>query len=148
MSHTSGFSLVELILVLSLIGIAALFSTTYTLNSIGQSAVAEERDLFVSLLLRGARSEALANAHETNHGIHIDTHQYVLFEGTSYSADDSQNKIIPFTSNDITVSNSNGTDILFDQLSGEVSTGAGVVTLSNGEQSKTITIRQTGQIDW
>ena len=39
-------------------------------------------------------------------------------------------------------------DIIFEQLSGEVNTGAGQITLSNGTKSQTINIRQTGQIDW
>lgn len=146
--HTQGFSLIELILVLGLIGVVALFTVPLTIDSLSRSAVSQERDLFVSLLLRGARAAALANLNEKSHGIQIDNtnHQYILFEGTTYTPGAATNRIIPYTNS--TISISGGPKILFEQLSGDVTTGAGTINITNGAKTNTIIIASTGQIDW
>ena len=146
-SRTQGFSMIEVILVLALIGVIALFSIGLTFNSLGRSAVAQERDLFVSLLLRGARAAAIANINESSHGIHIDNdlNEYVLFQGTTYNASASTNRTISFTSDNIDVTGA--TDIVFEQLSGDVANEV-TLALASGEQTSSIIIRETGQIDW
>lgn len=145
-TRTQGFSLIELILVLALVGVVALFTVPLSLSALSRSAVAQERDLFVSLLLRGARAAALANINEKSHGIHIDngTKEYTLFEGTDFNTGTNK-RTIPFTSDTISVTG--GADIVFEQLSGNV---ANQVTLNidNATQSDSIIIRRTGQIDW
>ena len=145
--HTSGFSLIEVILVLALVGVVALFSMGLSLSSISRSAVAQERDLFVSLLLRGARAAALANINEQSHGVKIDnvSKQYTLFEGVTFDPDAGTNRVIPFTSDTIAVTD---TTIVFEQRSGDVSAGAGTITFGSGDQSRNIVINQVGQIDW
>lgn len=139
--------MIEVILVLALIGVIALFSIGLTFNSLGRSAVAQERDLFVSLLLRGARAAAIANINESSHGIHIDNdlNEYVLFQGTTYNASASTNRTISFTSDNIDVTGA--TDIVFEQLSGDVANEV-TLALASGEQTSSIIIRETGQIDW
>ena len=146
-TRTQGFSMIELVLVLALVGVVAFFTVPLSLSALSRSAVAQERDLFVSLLLRGARAAALANINEKSHGIHIDnsTKEYVLFEGTTYTAGVATNREIPFTNDTISVSGA--TDIVFEQLSGNVANQV-TLNITNGAQSDDIIIRRTGQIDW
>ena len=120
-------------------------------SAITQSSVIQERDFFVTLLLRSARAGAIANFAEKSHGVHIDTtlHTYTLFTGTSYVAGASGNRTIAFTNNHINITNSSGSaDIVFQQLSGNVTTGAGTLTLTDGNTTQHIGINAVGQIDW
>jgi Tfp pilus assembly protein FimT len=151
MKHaTAGFSVIELTIVLGLVGVVALFSLSMGTDTIGRSTVASERDLFVSLLLRGARAESLANLREVSHSIKInnDGHEYILFDGTTFSSSTATNRHVPYTNSEITVTNTGGNTIIFDQLSGDASTGTGTITISNGDKSQQLTLRSSGQIDW
>lgn len=145
-----GFTVIELILVIALVAIIASFGTVMTLSSLSKSAALQERDLFVTLLLRGTRAAALANKNESPHAIYIDNtnHAYVQFEGDTYAANNPTNRTIPFSSNSITITNTGGDTVVFDQLSGNVSEGAGTITISNGNTAQEILIRENGQIDW
>ena len=149
-SHQHGFTLIELVMVLALIGVIASFSAAMSLSSLSKSAVTQERDLFVTLLLRGARAASLANIGGTAHGVQIDNanHQYILFNGTTYTAGAGSNRVIPYTNSAISITNSAGNTIVFEQLSGSVATGAGTITISNGNSTQSIIIRAVGQIDW
>jgi prepilin-type N-terminal cleavage/methylation domain-containing protein len=148
--HTPGFSLIELILVMALIGIIASFSVVMTLGSLSKSAVTEERDLFVTLLLRSTRTASLANIDNVAHGVFIDNnnHQYILFNGTTFNSDDTKNRIIPYSNNTITFHLNGRNPIVFEQLSGNVISGSSSIAIVNGNVTTTLTIRENGQIDW
>lgn len=144
-----GYTFIEVLVVVALVGVILGFGMIMSTSSIGRSSILSERDLFVSLLLRGARAEAIANADQVAHGVHIDnsTHQYTLFEGTSWSGATSM-RTVAYTDPSIRISNTGGNDIIFAQRSGNVSTGAGTITFSKDVQSLVITINSIGQIDW
>ena len=149
-AHQSGFTLIEVIIVLGLIGVIAAFGVAMSYSSLSSTSVTQERDLFVTLLLRGTRAAAIANLEETAHGVQIDNtnHRYILFDGTSYDEDATSNRSVPYTSEAIAITNTGGDTIVFKQLSGDVITGGGVITITNGSATQEITIRNSGQIDW
>ena len=145
-----GFTLIEVTIVLGLIGVIAAFGVALSFSSLSNTTVTQERDLFVTLLLRGTRAAAVANIKEISHGVKIDNgnHKYILFEGESYTANPSSYREIPYTSEVIDITNTGGDTIVFQQLSGNVIAGDGVITVSNGSAMQEITIRESGQIDW
>lgn len=146
-----GFTFIELLIVVALMGSVIAFGAVMSMRSIARSSVIEERDLFVSLLLSGARAHAMANVGESAHGIHIDSgnQEYVLFTGTSYNPSDPDNRVTPFTNDDITITNSSGgEDIIFDALSGNVSEGAGTISILGNGIEQQIIITEVGQINW
>jgi prepilin-type N-terminal cleavage/methylation domain-containing protein len=149
-THQQGFSLIEVTIVLGLIGVIAAFGVAMSYSSLSKTSVTQERDLFVTLLLRGTRAAAIANMQETPHGVYIDdaNNQYILFNGTTYSSSDPDNRTIPYTNDVITVTNTGGSTVVFDQISGNVITGAGTISIGNGEATQQIIIRESGQIDW
>lgn len=149
-SFQKGFTLIEIILVMGLIGIILSFGVAMSIGSISQSTVTQERDLFVTLLLRGARAAAIANVGQTAHSVYIDSanHKYILFDGTTYTSGASTNREVPFTNDNIVVTNTGGNKIIFDQLSGNVSEGAGTISITNGNATQEIIVREVGQIDW
>jgi prepilin-type N-terminal cleavage/methylation domain-containing protein len=148
-----GFTYIEMLIVMGLVGVIASFGMAFSVSSIARSSVTGERDLFVTLLLRGARAEAIANVDESSHGIYIDNtcHRYILFTGNSFSPSAgcaTTPRQISFTNERITVTNALGNEIVFEQLSGNVTKGAGTITLTNGEATQEIGINAVGQIDW
>ncbi len=153
MPSSRGFTFIELILVLGLVGILAAFSMVMSMSTLSRSRVLETRDLFVTHLLQNARSEALANIDARSHGVYIDNrcHRFIRFADTTYTppsdcAHDPEE--IPYSTDRISVTNTGGDIIIFEQLSGNVITGAGTVTLTNGAETLDITLRTSGQIDW
>lgn len=145
-----GFTVIELIIVIGLLAFIAAFGGVISLNSVARSSAVQERDLFVTLLLRGARAEALANVNETAHGIYIDNtaKEYILFAGSDYEADP-EARAVPFTNNNIEITTTSGDEqILFEALSGNVIEGAGTLSIEFGPITQTITINEVGQIDW
>lgn len=145
-----GFTLIEITIVLALVGVIAAFGVAMSYSSLSQTTVTQERDLFVTLLLRGTRAAAIANMEEAPHGVYIDdaNNRYILFTGTAYSSSDPDNRSVPYTDDVITVTNNGGNTIVFDQLSGKVITGAGTISIGNGNATQEIIIRESGQIDW
>lgn len=86
------------------------------------------------------------------HGVHFESNNVVLFNGSTYSALDPNNIVIPLHSQvglaPISLS-SGSTEIYFDQLKGTAS-ATGTVTLfllASTTQTKTITINSTGIIE-
>jgi prepilin-type N-terminal cleavage/methylation domain-containing protein len=146
-----GFTLVEILIVMTLMGSIFAFGMVMSISSLARGSVIEERDLFVSLLLSGARSHAMANVGETSHGIYIDNenHEYVLFEGSTYNPAAPANEKTPFTNDSLSIENSSGDDtIVFEALSGNVTEGAGTITISGNDIVQELTISEVGQINW
>lgn len=153
MTHTPprGFTFIELIIVVGLIGILLTFSMAVSFSSISRSSVIQERDLFVALLLTGTRAKAIANVNQTSHGIHIDNanNRYILFEGTTFSPSATTNRITPYTNPNITIHNTAvGDDIIFAQLSGNVLAGVGTLTFAVGSTTQEVEINSAGRINW
>lgn len=148
--HTNGFTLIEVTIVLGLIGVIAAFGVAMSFSSLSSTTVTQERDLFVTLLLRSTRSAAVANLEESSHGVQIDNanDRYILFNGTTYVAGAASNRVIPYTNEAIDIENTGGNTVVFEQLSGDVTVGSGTVVISNGTASQEIIIRESGQIDW
>ncbi len=153
MPSSRGFTFIELILVLGLVGILAAFSMVMSMSTLSRSRVLETRDLFVTLLLQNARSEALANIDARSHGVYIDNHchRFIRFADTAYTPPSDcahDHEEIPYSTERISITNTGGDIVIFEQLSGNVITGAGTITLTNGAETLDITLRTSGQIDW
>jgi prepilin-type N-terminal cleavage/methylation domain-containing protein len=146
-----GFTFIELLIVVALVGTILSFSIVMGTDSIARGSVKEERDLLVSLILTGARARAIANVHGTAHGVHVDTdaEEYVLFEGITYTPESPTNRAIPFAHTHVSVTHSEEMpDIVFEALSGNVRHGAGIITIAHNEISLDVTLNEVGQIDW
>ena len=148
--HT-GFSLIEVLIVIALVGIILSMGMLIGQSSIGRSYVYAERDTLVSLLTT-ARAQSLANMNESAHGVYISSTSTTLFEGSSYLLrKKSQDRIVPNSSSVQTLPPPLYTMpyyILFAQVSGNVTNGSGTTTLTDGASSSTIQINTAGRINW
>lgn len=145
LSSSKGFTLVEILVVTGLFILLISVGAIIGFDSITRSTVHNERDLVV-LMLTGARARALANVDQKPQGVHIETGKIVLYEGSVYNPADPTNRDTPRNTN-ITIS-PNPAEIIFDQLSANVTTGAGTITLMQDAQTDTVEINGQGRIEW
>ncbi len=121
-----GFTLVEILVTISIFALIAAFSVFASFDYYRSYALRSERYNLVSLLQK-ARGQAQANINQQKHGIHFDSGGFTLFEGNAYVAGAPSNAF--FSSNGI-VTHSGPSDIIFDQLT--AGTSGGNITLHDG----------------
>lgn len=141
----AGFTLIEVLIVVGLIGLIATLGVLIGFDSITRSSLGGERDFLVSFIV-GARARALANVDESPQGIYIDENSVILFEGSEYNPADPNNRISERNSS-ILIS-PNPTEIVFEQLSANVTSGAGVFTLSSDEKTAEVDVNTVGRVEW
>ncbi len=144
--NKNGFTLIEVLVVIGLLSVIAMMTIVTGISTVNRDTLAEERDLLV-LLIAQARSRALANVNQSAHGVHIAGNVYTQFEGESLAGSDpAKHRTIPRASN-VTISPID-VDIVFSQRSGNVTTGAGTITLAKESHTMTIEINNAGRIEW
>lgn len=140
---TRGFTLVEILVVVALVGFIAALGLMMSFGSLARSGVESERDLVVSLL-QAQRSRALSNIHAHSHGVRLEENTIVLFEGDSYDLHDPHNQVIsrnPEVSiEDVPV------DIVFESLTGNSS--AQIIVFSQSHKRAEVEVNEVGRIEW
>lgn len=150
MNRTSskGFSLVEMLIVLALMGIIALAISGVFSKATSREALEKQTGLVLSLLTQ-ARGLTLSAKNASVYGVHFETTKAVLFTGATYSSSATSN-IVETMNSRVQISGislaGGGSDVVFNRLVGDTSQ-SGTVTLSliaSSTQTKTITIFGTG----
>ena len=145
-----GFTLIEIIIAITIAAI--LFAIIVS----GFSGLRQNSDMNLAVddsisFLQDARAKTLSSVNTSAYGVHFETTKFVLFQGGTYNAGDSTNKIrlLPSTIEISAYSfNGGGSDVVFKRLTGE--TGSyGSVTFrqtNNPSVTKTIQILSTGLV--
>jgi len=118
----NGFTLVELIIVMSVMGILMAIATVAlpslrqraTLHAATDTFIADIKQQQIKAMVGDTQGIGAASAY----GFHIDTNKYVLFRGTTYSALDPSNFQVNLPSNMQFVNT--GWDIVFSTMSGQI----------------------------
>jgi prepilin-type N-terminal cleavage/methylation domain-containing protein len=139
----NGFTLIELIIVLGVVGILFGIGAPVTVQLVRTYSLRSERDTIVTLL-EWARSQSLLNADQSDHGVNISSNTYTGFVGTTYATRQQNTDLVYPRSNTVTITGP--TEVVFQSLSGR--SGAHSFVISNGEKQYTITINQEGSIVW
>lgn len=146
-----GFTLVEILIVLSILGVIAgiVISGFYEYQKRNAIEFTAAR---VIGLLEHARNLTLASKSNDRYGVHFSSTEAVFFEGTTYSASGTENRSVTFGQG-ITMTginlNGGGSDVVFDRLTGGTS-HYGTTTLSitaSTTQTIDIVIHKTGLIE-
>lgn len=147
-----GFSLIEITVSLGLFAMLGTVTLLMSMQSYGGYSFHTTGQLLVAALQK-ARSDALHNVciggnctGGLPHGVHISATQLALFQGTAYDPNDDANVYVALQNPTIALGGL--TDVVFSQLTADVSVpGAIAVTDTNGH-SVTVTVGSEGQISW
>jgi prepilin-type N-terminal cleavage/methylation domain-containing protein len=149
-----GFTLIEILTVIGLISMIAGFALSTNIGSLRAFSFRDDRDELVSVLQK-ARSEAMNGiclggcTGGASHGVHLESGKYVLFQGGSYAARDTETDEIHTLSGATALSGA--TDVVFERLSGDAvlsPAGSAIMVQSSDGHASTIKINAEGQITW
>ncbi len=141
-----GFTLIEILVVIGIILLIFGAGSFINFSSYNHTLINTEETTLVSILSK-ARSQAMNNIDASSHGVYIEADDYVLYDGTNFTTGTNK-EVMPKNSKTAITTNYGG-DIYFTQLSGEPSgTLPAVINLNDGTNTRTITIKTGGVIDW
>lgn len=151
-----GFTLIETIVVMSLIAMIGGFTAVVSLDSYRSHSFRSDRDMLVVALQR-ARSQSMNNickdggspcTNGKSHGVLFNSDAAVIFQGTgSTTRDTALDERIPFAYSTQILPGS-ASEVVFMQLSGEV-LQPGQILLSDGlGKTSTIYMNSEGRIWW
>lgn len=139
-----AFTLFEVLIVIGILSLVGVLTLGVGTDSIFRANVGSETTLLAELLTR-ARNMSMNNVNESPHGVHLDSTDFVLFEGATYDANDPDNVVVPRSGN---IAVTAFPDVVFEQLSGAVSGAPISTTLSDDAESRTVVINEEGRIQW
>ena len=140
---TEGFTLIEILVVMGVVGVFLALGAFVDIKSIGRQSLSAEEATLVSVLER-ARSRAMNNIFASRHGVHLEDDSYVIFREFPYDSDNDSNESIVRNEN---ISFSGPDEVIFEQLSGN-SENPGEIVLDDGENTQAVRIFGSGLIDW
>lgn len=138
--EVGGYSLIELLLVVTLIIILGASTTPFLSNFIQRSAMETTKFRFVSFL-RKAQANTMDGKLGSNWGVCLSSGVLRLYAGSCVSPTQSFTHEIPNT-----ISVSGFSDLEFSSIRGEPSTTA-TVTFSSDIDTQTVTINSVGMVD-
>jgi len=143
-----GYTIIELLIVVVLISILAVFSTSsfidYRNEQIHRTSVLE-----VSTIIKETRLKTVSSETIDQFGVHIATSSVVVFEGTPFNIADVDNQtfLIPGATLGVTLSDASS-EIVFTRLTGVPSaTGTIDVVDKKLNSTTTLTIGSSGLIE-
>ena len=144
MSRMRGFTLVEMLLSVSIITLLVGLSVPVYATFVGRNDLDVTRQGLVEALRR-AQTYARAVDGDSTWGVAILSSQAVLFKGASYATRDAAfDEIIPMGGN---VTNTGG-EIVFSKLSGTPNASASTtLTQTTTNDSRTVTINAKGMVE-
>lgn len=144
LTSQTGATLIELLVVVAIFTVIAGFGFIVSTNFYRKQVLDSERTSILSILRR-ARSKALNNINESNHGFYIDSDRYVIFEGPSYTARNRDFDEYYPRAGGITFSGPS--EFVFSALDGS-SNVSGTIMMTSGSKSLTIKINGEGGINF
>ena len=151
-NEQSGMTVIEIVVVIGIFAILAASGLFLSMDFYRAYAANSELVTIVSSLGK-ARNQSLANLNEKEHGLHIETDKYVIFEGAVvpavYDSGAASNLDIPAGSN-TTVSGPS--EIIFERLTGKARSESDdcpcTISFTTQGQTKEIDINSEGGIEW
>ena len=139
-----GFTLVELLVSITLLFLVVGVGFWVVPELYRRQMASAERDTIIEVLRR-ARTKALTNVRQSDHGVRVNANEYALFEGSSYATrntayDESFLRTTGFTVGGLS-------EVVFRALDAYVAT-SGAVTISHDPHIFTVSVNSEGAILW
>jgi len=145
---SSGFTLIELVVVVAILGIFVLIASQ-TLGLFTQQVNLNTTSQQIVSTLQLARNKTLAAEDESQYGVHFEQSKYTLFKGNVYSSTDPDNKEYSISTTEIYEINlTGGDDIIFDRIRGTTANSGNVKVrlLADTSRTETILVNSSGSI--
>jgi len=140
-----GLTFIEILISLTILVILFAVGVFINLGFYRQSVLQADRDTLV-VLFKKARSQAMGNVNQSDHGVFVGTSTYVLFQGSSYATRDLNFDEVYAKTPSVTVNGPQ--EVVFNAIDG-LSNVSGTIVLSNeGSRETSIYISGEGRIDW
>lgn len=140
-----GFTLIEIMLVVVLVGIISGLTIAYTNSSItGANFQSAVNELQQAILV--TQNYSRNNYMNVTSGIHFETNQYTLFHANLFDGEDPNNKVAAFSS-DITFTEIElATPLYFAKYTGIPAASGSLTLTGTNDKSATITISSSGVV--
>jgi len=138
-NNRKGFTLLEIAVVIAVLAVILSFGMTADLTNMRSDSFLVEQSKIVSTLEK-ARSRAMNNLFDTNHGVCYTPPNYIIFQGDTCVPGES------VTANVNITTTFPSSPIIFDRLTGKTNTA--VIHITDNTRSADITINNEGRIDW
>ena len=149
--HNSGFTFIELIVVIGMVAVLAQLITVNLLRAQHQPALSASVDTLTADL-KSQQAKAMSGVGAISHGVYVGEGEYVLFAGSVYNANDPANAQVALDTNVVFSSVAfAGRQIVFAAGSGEIlnfNAGSSAFTLRHTQSSeeKTIQMNRYGAV--
>jgi prepilin-type N-terminal cleavage/methylation domain-containing protein len=151
----NGFTLIELLVVIAILGIIVKLAVPISMIDFHTYSFRDERSKIITALQK-VRSQSMNNiclgttcTDGMSHGIHFETGDYVIFQGSIYNPLDPTNERM---SENSAITTRGVSDVIFAQLSGDASTTPNgiwnVVVDDTTGNTSTLTFNTEGEITW
>jgi prepilin-type N-terminal cleavage/methylation domain-containing protein len=153
-----GFSIIEVLMVIAMIGILSLTAAPYMSDILGKKNI-DNYSLEAMDALREAQSSVMSGKNNARFGVHFEGTKFVLFQGATYSAADPNNVDHVFsgfaTVTAVTLSpggacalpaGTGNCDVHYASHFG-TPTESGTVVITDGTSPKTVTVGAAGMVD-
>lgn len=145
LSCRQGVSLIEVLIIVAIIVVISGLGLFVSLDFYKTYALNSERDTVVAILIK-ARNRAANNFNESKHGVYIDSTGYTIFQGSSYALrNQAYDELLKRNSS---VNSSGLQEVVFEQLTGSLTTLEGDIAISNNVKSINISLNNEGRINW
>ena len=145
--YSSGFTLVELLIVLAVIALVA-SAATFSFTQLDGSQSIDKTTLSVLSFLNEAQSQAISSKDDSNFGVRILNNKVIFFEGASYGTASASSSYGLSNLVAIATSSGIGTDIIFTSLTGQTSASGtiNIYLIASPKTSSTIQVFSTGVV--
>ena len=147
----SGFTFLEVLLVIAAIGIIAVLGTAFFSSTLGKNELSNVT-WDIADNLRKAQSRAMAGRGNDSWSVHFESDKYVIFKGTTYNASDPDNEQTNLSSLILIISISltgGGSDLIFNKIYGDTDTDGNITVSDNtSDQTRIIDINEVGRINY
>mgnify|MGYP003393241446 CR=1 FL=1 len=147
-----GFTLIEILVVLGIITIIGSISIIMGVDDYRRQLFRSDRDVLITAL-QHARAQSVSNIclgdgcdNGKPHGVYISDDEYIMFQGESYATRDTDVDAVIDADSDI--EQSGISEVVFEQLSGDVSSPGDIVLTDSLGRVSTTTVGSEGQIFW
>jgi len=147
MKHTQGFSLIELVLIVAIIGVLIAVLVPSLVQFRAQQALQHSTNAVVGVL-DDARSKTLASINNTSHSVYLTSTSTTLITGTTYDSNAPTNQVYTLDPS-VTLSwnlQGAGALISFDRLKGTINQYGTITITSSSGATRTVTVTLLGSI--